>query len=417
MSAKKSALSPELGTLVEDLKLEAAEKGLLLNADKLEYGYRLYFPGGGNRGSFSIYYSPRRRRYSLVAPELIDPDLIPLVELSAARTGAASPFQQQKLKEEFTSWESVLSDNPMLSRHIADKLSDLQAAGYFMSDFKKLQGGVQLELLKDETPLKINLYAGKDGRIKVVPSGKRTKERVEVAALLASDVSAKETLPKGEQKLDTWIGTDEAGKGDYFGSLVAAGFLTDWAIAEELEGMGLTDSKRMSDKRLLKLVKFLWGKYPDRCVVVEITPTRYNELYDGFRGSGGKLNQLLGWAHARVIREFHGKASFAAVVIDQFGASWNITRHLQEAKDVKLLLRPRAESNPAVAAASILARARFLRRLEKLSEEMGIDLPPGAGQKVIDAGKALVEKHGSDALSRAAKLHFKTTEKIMEGFD
>jgi len=411
--SSQPVLPDEFDQLVDDLKEEAQERGFLLKDHRLDYGYRLFFPQGGERGSFTIYYSPRKKRYSIVAPDFIDPDLIPLVELAVFRTGVKSPFKRE-IEETFTSWEDVLSDDPGLSRHIAEALPELQKKEFLLADFTKLQNGIQLEILKDEKAYKVNLYAGKDGRTKVVPSGKRTRELKAIVAILTPEQHVRDILPGPEQRLVSWLGTDEAGKGDYFGSLVVAGFRADWDVVEELEGMGLVESKRVSDARVRKLASVLWGKFKGHCGVVEIAPERYNDLYEQFRGGGGKLNLLLGWAHARVIREFHEKGKISAVVIDKFGAEWNITKYLKDAKDIKLHFRARAESNPAVAAASILARDRFLRRLEKLSDEFDMKLPPGAGDKVIKAGRAFVEKHGEDALRKVAKLHFKTTERIGE---
>lgn len=410
-------LPSELHSLVETIQLEAADRGFLLKADKLEYGYRLYFPTVGGRGSFSIYYSPKKRRYSIVAPELPDPDLVPLVELAAAKTGTRSPWPEQKAEQEVETWEEVFSDDPALSKHVSEKLHGLQAAGFFMTDFRKLSGGIQLDIAKDDVVYKINLYVGRDGRIKVVPSGKRSKELSAIVRLLTPEFDVKQSVPETERKLETWLGTDEAGKGDYFGPLVVGGFLSDWDVAKELESMGIRESKGLTKGRVLGLSRLLWGKFKKRCAVVELRPERYNQLYEDFRGEGGKLNRLLGWAHARVIQDFGDTSSVKTVVIDRFGNPENITRYLKKMSNVELLFRARAESNPAVAAASILAKARFLERLDKLSDEVDLELPPGAGAQVIKAAHKLVEKHGPDALSRVAKLHFKTTEKVMAGLE
>jgi ribonuclease HIII len=195
--------------------------------------------------------------------------------------------------------------------------------------------------------------------------------------------------------------------------LVVAGFTADWAAVTELEGMGLAESKVLQKGRVMSLARLLWGRFKDRCTVVEIGPARYNQLYTEFRGTGGRLNLLLGWAHARTIQEARQRSTVRSVVVDQFAASWNITRYLADARDLNLMFRPRAESNPAVAAASVLAKARFLERLEKLSDEAGISLPAGAGANVVSAARAAVERHGPGILERIAKVHFKTTERVL----
>jgi ribonuclease HIII len=330
------------------------------------------------------------------------------------KIGARSPWPEQSAAEEARTWEEVFSDDPALSTHVSEKLHGLQSAGYFMTDFRRLSGGIQLDISKDDALYKINLYAGKDGRINVVPSGKKSKELSAIARLLAQDFDVKQSLPETERELKKWLGTDEAGKGDYFGPLVVGGFLADWEVAGELESMGIRESKGLTKRRVLGLARLLWGKYKKRCAVVELRPERYNQLYEDFRGGGGKLNRLLGWAHARVIQDIHSTSSVNAVVIDRFGKPEDITRYLKKLPRVELMFRARAESNPAVAAASILAKARFFERLDKLSEEVDLELPPGAGAQVVTAARGVVEKHGPAALRKVAKLHFKTTEQVMQ---
>jgi ribonuclease HIII len=143
--------------------------------------------------------------------------------------------------------------------------------------------------------------------------------------------------------------------------------------------------------------------------VVAIGPERYNEMYAKMRN----LNRLLAWAHARVIENLLEKIECARVVSDQFGDERVLERSLMEkGKRVQLIQRPRAEDDLAVAAASIIARAEFVRRLEQLSRTVGVELHKGAGPPVLTAGRRFVEKHGGAALQRVAKLHFKTTQQI-----
>jgi ribonuclease HIII len=87
---------------------------------------------------------------------------------------------------------------------------------------------------------------------------------------------------------------------------------------------------------------------------------------------------------------------------------------MEKGKMLNLLQIQKAERFVAVAAASVLARGRFLARLSQLSTESGFDLPKGASTKVIEAGKQIVNECGRDALRTFAKLHFKTTASILE---
>ena len=101
------------------------------------------------------------------------------------------------------------------------------------------------------------------------------------------------------------------------------------------------------------------------------------------------------------------------VISDQFADPAGLKRQLFErGRTITLQSMVRAEADIAVAAASILARAEFLRRLKRLGEEFGVDLPKGASQMVIDAGKRFVGRHGVPALSNVAKMHFKTAQTV-----
>jgi ribonuclease HIII len=42
-------------------------------------------------------------------------------------------------------------------------------------------------------------------------------------------------------------------------------------------------------------------------------------------------------------------------------------------------------------------------------------LPKGASAAVDAAGVELVKKHGRDVLGKVAKLHFRTSQKVLEG--
>ncbi len=208
---------------------------------------------------------------------------------------------------------------------------------------------------------------------------------------------------------DSWIGLDESGKGDYFGPLVVAGVQVDSDIAARLVSLGIKDSKRLSDKRILDLEPMI--RQACRHSVVAIGPERYNELYEKFRN----LNRLLAWAHARTLENLLLEGECPRAIADQFGDERFIKNALME-KGRKIVLeqRPRAEEDPAVAAASILARAEFLKRLKRLSEEHQIDLPKGASDRVREAAVKLVREKSAEALKKLAKWHFKTTQQVIE---
>jgi ribonuclease HIII len=206
------------------------------------------------------------------------------------------------------------------------------------------------------------------------------------------------------------IGTDESGKGDYFGPLVVAAVWADAATGARMAEWGITDSKKLTDKRAATLAaKIVDAGIPH--TVVAIGPEKYNQLYAKMRN----LNHLLAWAHARAMENLLGSVEAEVIVADQFGDASLIERALMEkGRTVKLFQMPRGERDIAVAAASVVARAEFLSRLKKLSLEIGITLPKGAGPPVDAAGAEVIRRLGVEKLTIVAKRHFKNTLKAQK---
>jgi ribonuclease HIII len=217
------------------------------------------------------------------------------------------------------------------------------------------------------------------------------------------------SYPETQVNLIPHIGIDESGKGDFFGPLCIAGVQADEAKIKELIAMGVRDSKRISDSVVRKLSSKIKAICPH--AIVFISPKKYNELYANFRN----LNRLLAWGHATAIVELVTKTGCTDVIIDQFASEHVVINALKQKKiQVSLTQRHRAEADPVVAAASVLARSAFLEGLEHLGKQFEIELPKGASPQVIKAGKSLVQKFGPQVLEQTAKLHFKTKEEILE---
>jgi len=205
------------------------------------------------------------------------------------------------------------------------------------------------------------------------------------------------------------IGSDESGKGDFFGPLVVAAFFLPEGQEEVLRELGVKDSKRTSDARCLEIARTLKGGYPHHSVVA-IGPEKYNELWGKLRN----LNRLLAWGHARAIENILERVPAGTAVTDQFGDERFVRQALlKKGREIELVQMPRAEEDPAVAAASILARAEFLTRLRFLSREVGLELPKGASDQVEAAAVRLVREKGPDVLAQVAKTHFKTTVRVL----
>lgn len=207
------------------------------------------------------------------------------------------------------------------------------------------------------------------------------------------------------------FGVDESGKGDYFGPLVVAGVYTDERCATELVRLGCKDSKSIPDDRkiyaLAEKIKKTAGVVYE---VICIGPRRYNELY----AEMGNLNRLLAWGHARVIAALHEKVpACPRALSDQFANEWVLKRALgQRHIPVQLEQRTKAESDVAVAAASILARARFVQWMQQTAEASQCPMPLGCAPHVTRAAQHFVATHGRERLQDVAKLHFKVTQKL-----
>jgi ribonuclease HIII len=204
------------------------------------------------------------------------------------------------------------------------------------------------------------------------------------------------------------IGTDESGKGDFFGPLVVAAFFMPDGAEDVLRELGVKDSKRTSDSRCREIARILKKGYVHS--IVAVGPEKYNELYEKLRN----LNRLLAWAHARAIENILERVPAGKAVTDQFGDEKFVRNALlKKGRAIELVQMPRAEEDPAVAAASILARAEFLTRLHSLSREIGTELPKGASAQVEEAAVKLVHEKGPDILKKVAKTHFKTTARVL----
>lgn len=213
------------------------------------------------------------------------------------------------------------------------------------------------------------------------------------------------------QMFEAHFGIDESGKGDFFGPLVIAGAYVDRIIARKLLDAGVQDSKRIgSDARIRALASEIRKTVQGLSDTILIGPERYNQLYEKF----GNLNRLLGWGHARVIENLLAKKpECSRALSDQFADPRVIENSLlQHGRSIRLEQRTKAESDVAVAAASILARAAFIDWLDRQGRELGLRLDRGASAQVKATAEKIVRENGPDALRRVAKIHFRTAYEV-----
>jgi ribonuclease HIII len=248
---------------------------------------------------------------------------------------------------------------------------------------------------------------------KVVIQGRGTEDFVRFR--LEPDILGEAQLGYEEvfnpEMFEPHFGIDESGKGDFFGPLVIAGVHVHLDLARQFKEIGITDSKRISsDKRIRDLAAAI-RKSGAAQSVVTIGPDRYNALFQKI----GNLNRLLAWGHARVIENLCAlRPECPRALSDKFADVRVLQRALMEkGRNIVIDQRTKAESDYAVAAASILAREKFIDWLHAAEKRLGVFLPRGVSASVKEAAKKIAESGGREALAAVAKMHFKTAAEVL----
>jgi ribonuclease HIII len=259
----------------------------------------------------------------------------------------------------------------------------------------------------------VNLYAS--GKVVVTGTDQLVVQSLQekLDALGAKEVAKEVKVLPALEVTGTRIGTDEVGKGDYYGPLVVAGTLVTSETEKQLVNIGVRDSKTLSDTTISNMaikIRRILGIHG--CEEISISPLKYNLLHQKLHN----VNRILGWAHARCIENLLSNGQSCEVAVaDQFGDERYIHDSLmRKGRKIKLIQVPKAERDVAVAAASVLARDVFLHKLDEMRESYELDFPKGATH-VVEFGKKLVETHGVGVLQNVAKLHFSTTAEVMDG--
>jgi len=297
--------------------------------------------------------------------------------------------------------------------------SILKTGDVEVSDYQLIEYGLQFTVSILDWSGIIRIYQNKKGALKIDYSQlKGGVNAIKVQTLIEGKraISNLKNSDKNDVELGfPIIGTDESGKGDYFGPLVSAGVYVDEQTAKDLMACGVKDSKELSDSKNSELAHKVAKICKGRFAVIEVSPEKYNDLYEQFKKEKKNLNTLLAWGHAKAIEEILSKVDCKVAIADQFADENFIQSKLQEkGKRIRLIQMHKAEQHIAVAAASILSRARFLEKLSKLSNEYKIDLPKGASRTVIENAKKFVDMYGKELLRKVAKLHFKTTTEVFK---
>ncbi len=255
---------------------------------------------------------------------------------------------------------------------------------------------------------------------KFVIQGKDFSALLDALSAKFEDFGKRET-GNGKRKVETenirspftvhrspYIGTDESGKGDFFGPLVVAGVLLDEKNRKLFEELGIKDSKTLKDEQMIKMA--LEIQKNSVYSVVAISNAKYNELYAKFKN----LNKLLAWGHAKVIENILEKQPCEYALSDKFSDESLIKNALQKhGQKIVLEQRTKAESDIAVAAASVLARATFVQKMKTMENIYKCRFPKGCNDIVKTCAKEFIQKYGKERLNEVCKAHFKTYHEIM----
>ncbi|MEN9662430.1 MAG: hypothetical protein RL324_1379 [Verrucomicrobiota bacterium] len=261
--------------------------------------------------------------------------------------------------------------------------------------------------------LKVNVSAYTSG--KVVIAGKGTEDFVR--DVIEPEITGAAKLGYDEVLHPDWFeshaGLDESGKGDFFGPVIAATVIADKDAIETWRKAGAQDSKKMAESKILeldRLIRTTKGAVAETCFCH--TMARYNELMSRPYQS---LNKLLAWQHATALKNALDRKTVPWGLLDQFSEQPLVQRELKKLRPegFDLRMRTKAEEDPVVAAASIVARAEYVRQMHALSQKFGAKLQKGASAQVKVQAAEIMRQFGARALGDFAKLHFRTAYEVV----
>ena len=275
------------------------------------------------------------------------------------------------------------------------------------SNIVKKQYNFELTVTKENQKIKVLVYFGKKG-VKTILQGNTDSELHNELLELVSDNFVLPFKKENEIFYSEYIGSDETGKGDYFGPLVVCAMYVEPKAQVLLQNIGVKDSKELSDVQINKLAYQIKKELPNNFNIILITPEKYNKLYKDFQN----VNKLLDWAHSKAIENLLKTFDCKTVITDQFSKKELTLSNNVKFSDINFIQTPKAERYIGVAAASVLARNTMNNWFDKKEKE-GYPLLKGASSEVKEQAKKILQKYGSNKLENFAKLHFKTTSQII----
>jgi ribonuclease HIII len=254
--------------------------------------------------------------------------------------------------------------------------------------------------------LKIQVYFGKKG-IKIVLQGNQESEQYQKIQNLILDEPKLDLLDPKIVEPEQYIGTDECGKGDFFGPLVVGAVYVNGNSLKKLSAIGVRDSKDLNENQIHNLAHEIKNIVEKKFEVIRISPQKYNELYPQF----ANLNKLLNWAHSKALENLLDNTKCKYVITDKFSKQNLQISSAAEYSNVEFMQIEKGEKHIGVAAASILARENFNNWFTDHIKK-GLILPKGSSANVEEIASKLLRKLGEKKFEEIAKLHFKTYNKI-----
>jgi ribonuclease HIII len=273
---------------------------------------------------------------------------------------------------------------------------------------ERKQYNFETTVLKNNEKIKLLVYFGKKG-VKTILQGNTNSEIYNVVDSIVTGNCSLKFAKVEDQQYDEYIGTDETGKGDFFGPLVVAGMYVNKEIQNYLLNLNVRDSKELGDFQIDQIAAKIRKAYPNNYSIISINPQKYNELYEDFKN----VNKLLDWAHSKVVENIYKKFKAETVIIDQFSKTPISISLKNQYSKVSFVQVPKAEKYIGVAAASILARNQMNKWFKERRNE-GFNVLKGASQEVENEARKILNNGNKDKMNELIKLHFKTTKKIFE---
>jgi len=286
--------------------------------------------------------------------------------------------------------------------------ADLIRKKFSVFDIERNKYNYEFVIKDIHDKVKLLVYFGKKGTKTLLQGNSENKLYKEINDyLFGSNLLAQ--VNEIELEPAEYIGTDESGKGDYFGPLVVCGVIMNASHVDYFRQIGVKDSKLIDDLSILILADKIKNVLGNEFSVLKIKPLKYNELQQQF----GNVNKLLGWAHSQVIKNLLQIQKVETIICDKFGKPEHIDKYFTGGEyETKIFQYTKAERFLGVAAASIIARSEVVNWFRLASEKLQCEIPLGASESVDRTASHLKKTYGSEFLSKLVKLHFKNSSKL-----